>query len=271
MQAWPWRRKSPADYVSAWSACVTTVTVLSNRIRILRGRLRFNASKDGPRGRALEADIPELGLQRSDRLEPSRARPDVAVLNETECSVDLTFWRRRRETWVLRRNPLLEVLGVSVAITLVPDWMHGLSLGVFQSFISAVLFAFVSADVFQIGGGKTSILIGSQLRVREALFSWYKAQERLGFRPNRVQDFTSTMMATAAGEDRWQIDDLYIIIIIIIITPLFYRTSGSMRARRTPSWSAWSSPCWFASGARSTLARGWYSRRSVGGWCASCG
>jgi len=67
--------------------------------------LFFDRREGGARGRALEHDIPELGLQKDDRLEPSPLLPDVLQFEEMSLPGHATFWRRSGTQRVHRRLP----------------------------------------------------------------------------------------------------------------------------------------------------------------------
>ena len=86
-------------------------------LHILRGASRIQ----GPRGRALDADIPALGLKKHDRLEPWTGLQDIGdefdQLQPTGGTslVRVCFWRRSEETATRHRSPLLDtVLHTSV-------------------------------------------------------------------------------------------------------------------------------------------------------------
>ena len=80
--------------------------------------------------------------------------------------------------------------------TLVPDWMHCLSLGVFQWFISAVLYELFEQNAFRRGGGyggQDAIIQGSCIQIRSELFDWYGSEAAAGRTVNTVQDFSASM------------------------------------------------------------------------------
>ena len=120
-----WQSKTRGDYETACNACETNVLVGNTIVHVLRGRLFFDKRKDGSLGRSLRSHVPGLGLRRYDRMEPTPSRQDVAELDASECPVQLTFWRRGHESWVRRRNPAFSTsTGLSLELSLVPDWMH---------------------------------------------------------------------------------------------------------------------------------------------------
>eukprot|EP00959_Pyramimonas_sp_CCMP1952_P116881 2443225-Pyramimonas_sp.AAC.1 len=85
---------------------------------------------------------------------------------------------------------------MSIERTLVPDWMHCLSLGIFQWFISAVLYELFVTNAFNRndgGGGHEAIVHGSFIQVRAELFQWYDTQVSAGRIPNQVQDLSASM------------------------------------------------------------------------------
>jgi hypothetical protein len=70
--------------------------------------LFFDLKPNGARGRALKHDIPELGLNMHDRLEPSPLLPDVLQVEEMSLPGHATFWRRSGTQRVHRRLPLID-------------------------------------------------------------------------------------------------------------------------------------------------------------------
>ena len=75
--------------------------------------LVWRKQNSGPRGRALDADIPALGLKKHDRLEPWTGLQDIGdefdQLQPTEARpVRVCFWRRSEETATRHRSPLLD-------------------------------------------------------------------------------------------------------------------------------------------------------------------
>ena len=73
--------KTAADYDRACAACEVRVRVLDPGAKaILVGALFYDTRNNGAHGRALRVDVPQLGLLKGDRLEPSFSLADVSKL-----------------------------------------------------------------------------------------------------------------------------------------------------------------------------------------------
>ena len=160
--ALPWPSKTWADYVSACRSCErwVVVTTLAQLYR-LRAALFYDKRKanTASRGRALRVDIPDLQLLAGDRLEPHPKMPDVgAIDNFKAVPIELLFWRRSCETMTRHRNPLFdEDLGITAEETFVPDWLHALSLGVYQRIISWVWHKLFEINVFDVSSWRKKL------------------------------------------------------------------------------------------------------------------
>ena len=58
---------------------------------IVVGALFYDTKSNGSHGRALRVDVPQLGLLKGDRLEPSFSLADVSKLETLEVPCDLLF------------------------------------------------------------------------------------------------------------------------------------------------------------------------------------
>ena len=108
----PWGERSELTaYEEACAMCEVRVRLTTEEQRNAVARnLRYDKRKNGARGRALVAHVPELGLVVGDRLEPSLALMNVADFDTAELPLVATFWRRRMQgsrcaDAVLHRNP----------------------------------------------------------------------------------------------------------------------------------------------------------------------
>ena len=104
----PWDDMTYEAFVEGCEACERRVMVEDvNLFDRVKSVLQKDYSKNGARGIALSSDIPELGLRRGDRLEPSLENPCLeSLLNSEFKPGNLVFWRRSEETTCRRRNPL---------------------------------------------------------------------------------------------------------------------------------------------------------------------
>ena len=88
--------------------------------------------------------------------------------------------------------------GVSPGATIAIDWLHALSLGVFKSFATFVVHAFIDVNAWCIPGGADDRRAGSTASIRAELFAWYASENKAGRFPNRVQDLTKGMLGESS-------------------------------------------------------------------------
>ena len=190
--------KTAADYDRACAACEVRVRVLDPEAKaILVGALFYDTRNNGAHGRALRVDVPQLGLLKGDRLEPSFSLADVSKLETLGLPCDLLFWRPRSETLSKHRCPLFAVPGVSLK-TLAPDTLHTLHLGCFKAFCQTTLWLLVDTNAFQVNATTAeSRLELSVMSLRHELFAWYS--EHRGQRQlYELTDLTPPMLGTSA-------------------------------------------------------------------------
>ena len=122
------------------------------------------------------------------------------------------WWRRSNETRAKRRNPLFDIVGVSVW-TLVVDILHCLFLGVARDYCASVLWWFVQREIFIQGRPREETLALTVLQIRRVLWEWYPQETRR--RPDetltRLEDLVPSMlgperkpeMSTKGAETKW--------------------------------------------------------------------
>ena len=95
------------------------------------------------------ADFPVLGLLRGDRVECIRGAIDAQGFYDVESfPVDICFWRVKNETMVRRRNPLFSTFtGIVPELIVAFDWLHTMSWGVFQFYLSHLFHFLVGLDM----------------------------------------------------------------------------------------------------------------------------
>ncbi len=127
-----------------------------------------------------ENDLPELGLQKGDRIEPSWEMQNTADAHKqpTEYPMAIQFWRRSEETRARHRNPLFDsperpAIGINI-LSLALDVLHTIHLGCAQYVVLASLWALFAIDVFGTGisGMEERVAASTQL-LQAALFRWY--------------------------------------------------------------------------------------------------
>ena len=102
--------------------------------------LRYDKSDRG-RGRHVVRDIPNAGLLKYDRLEPTPAMPDPASFDTcTVFPVAAIFWRRAFETIAIWRCPLWSpAIGLTPYRAMSIDVLHALYFGSRKNFVEPVV------------------------------------------------------------------------------------------------------------------------------------
>ena len=190
--------KTCADYDEACSRCEQRRVVDRNAWALIQRTLQWDKKKW--RGRALKSDLPTLNLMRGDRLEPGGSLRDVADgFDGLACfPAELLFWRLDAETATKHRVPIfVPHLGLHPHQCIAVDYLHCLSLGVFQVFASGLLHSLIALDVWQTGEttleAKTTM---SVMRMRSELHKFYSDLKRQGATPTEITDLTPTMIGT---------------------------------------------------------------------------
>ena len=138
----PFAAKTYEELKTACDRAEVHLVIDKQSHRAIRTRLRYDRKDKGCHGRCLVEDVPVLGLKAGDRLEPSVALPDIGRQfdNLTLFPFPVTFWRSSEQTWVYHRLPLWsERAGFTHDLAMGVDWLHTLSLGVYQ-FCFALLY-----------------------------------------------------------------------------------------------------------------------------------
>lgn len=136
------------------------------------GSMRYSKKS---RGRALAKNIPELRLQKGDRLEPTKLLWDVGMFGNLAPPFLVTFWRGSKQSRLIHMCPLFDILGVTVE-SWVADLMHSWHLGDLLMFIACAIwfvilsgiFAPVSADIKAEDCHRASLL-----RIKSKMYDHY--------------------------------------------------------------------------------------------------
>ena len=167
----------------------------------VRNSLLYDLRRNGSRGRALAVNIPELGLERGDRLEPGRDITDVGEGLETATPPFVClFWRRRFEVRVRHRNPLFcPELGIDPSINLALDFLHVVNLGVMLRLVHRMLWALIDADFTNSGEGTMEARAALGLaRLRFDLSAYYRDMRHRGTPvDSEIQDLTGGMIGSS--------------------------------------------------------------------------
>ena len=142
LDSFPYAHKTYDELHEACRVCEIVIVLTANLHQQIRSRLGYDRLKKGYRGRYLMQGIPGTRLELGDRLEPSREIPDTGAGFDNQCvfPITATFWRSSRETWAYHRNPLWNRrMGFTHDRRMAVDWLHSLSLGVFQLFVMVAI------------------------------------------------------------------------------------------------------------------------------------
>ena len=136
LTATPWRDNTAGDYFEACAKCERTLVLTERLYGLMKPLVQYDKRKDGARGLALIAPIPELSLLAGDRIEPSAALPDVGLFFELRSfPAPIVVWRQSDETLTRRRSPLFDQdIGLTPSECLTEDTLHCLYLGIMHAF-----------------------------------------------------------------------------------------------------------------------------------------
>jgi hypothetical protein len=184
-------------YLADCARCEVQVTLTDPMVRAeLKANLFLDARQHGSHGRALLRDVAHLGLLKGDRLEPSQAVPDTHGFDVLPLPLTLTFWRVSSSRMTHHRNPLFgSSVHVSLHDSVAIDWLHTLSLGIFQDFLGELIIALIRLNAWQVPGAAD---VRKNIRLQDSgwSFGFYASQSRLGISYTQVQRLDDTMFGT---------------------------------------------------------------------------
>ena len=194
-----WHEFSLEQYNAACARCEHYVTVTSGVVNRLRGALAFEAGKRR-RGRILQEPVRVGGVQleAGDRLEPSAAMILTCQFDSEDTPFSVCFWRASAETRSRHRNPLFDEETYLRPSLVCVDWLHCLSLGIFQMWISLLIYAMARENVYRIAGTAAEKLKGTLATIVHKMDIWAKAESRAG-RPQETLQALSTNMLSVEG------------------------------------------------------------------------
>ena len=212
----PWADKSWADYNATCSRCEHWVTIYAAEFETLKTLLVQGRKK--AKGFALCLDYPALGLKQNDRLEAHDDMPDYCdFYNLTSFPARLLFWRSDSETLTRRRNPFFsEETGCTPQRIGALDWLHTLSLGVFQTYIAFLVHLFLRHDAYSTGFGSYEEKVATSIPILSSgMDNWQSSEARKGRVLTRVNVDEHTFGASASpacnlkgGETNWLLEFL---------------------------------------------------------------
>lgn len=193
---------SHAAYDSACSACEVWVTVRTPaQHSTIAGSLLFD-KRSNAMGRALQRDLPELGLLRQDRLEPHAGLWDIGAFERIQLPARVLFWRSGNDSLCRHRTPIFsDTIGVTVQMLEI-DVLHALNLGLYLQFVCDVFWSLVRADVYRVGQQRSQderLQLSTQ-HLKADLLAWYERMkvERPDFHLHTLQELSPEMLGTWA-------------------------------------------------------------------------
>jgi len=196
----PCEKKSHDQYLDACAVCEHWVWVTAEVRADVRARLAF-VKGDQAKGRSLMVDMPDLGLRKNDRLEPSPHMPNTFEFDTKTPPFWALFWRTSVETQTRHRNPFFDIdIGVTIEASLAIDFLHDCSLGNFKFAATALIHTLVAQNAFDSARlDKDSLWHNSATRIRSELFAWYGRERARGAEHVQVQDLTEGMIRGELG------------------------------------------------------------------------
>lgn len=202
MREEPWRNNVAGDYAAACERCEIWVDVDRAAHSRILGLLKYNKSRDGPRGRALTADVRELGLREGDRLEPSAELLDVGRFEDLAFAGPgdlrrVLFWRRSNESNARHRNPIFsERVGIQPETSLTVDALHAVYLGCMKDFCRHLCWILIMGSIWRVHSTQEQIVEHGVSVLKYELRAWYRRRHRTHPREKltRINDLTPKML-----------------------------------------------------------------------------
>ena len=189
--------KTFLEYQEACRKCEIVITLSEPQLRAVKACVIFPKKKQGQvTGCVLSQDISGTPLRKNDRLEPSRYLSDVFQLKHCEPGCTLLFWRSSCEGLTHHRCPLWDSDILLTPDALQIDWLHALSLGVFQDFCGHFIQHMFSANVWCMPTTGDAAQKMATPIIEEDLFAWYKEERRLKQLHTAVQRLDYTFFGT---------------------------------------------------------------------------
>ena len=152
LDGFAWPLKTWKEYCEACSECELRLANPSKKIMgYVKKLLQSDHKKKGSQGLALRAPVPSTALAQGNRVEPVVGGMwDWQQVYEQDCPNEICFWSPRRQTLAKHRNPLFDAaIGTDVWNSVAIDCMHTWCLGIFQQYLSALLWALLAANIFK--------------------------------------------------------------------------------------------------------------------------
>jgi len=169
-----------SEYCDACTNCETWVSIDRDQHQKLKRIMAYDKRKSGgSKGLALTRDFVELNLLKGDRVEFVEGAVDAqGFFGIDSYPARVCFWRVTKESICRRRNPLFsEATGMVPDDVVAFDWLHTLSLGVFQFYLAHLMQCLLIADIWETSDtNMVSKLATSTARLAADVGRWQKAE-----------------------------------------------------------------------------------------------
>ena len=177
----PFEERTWEDYLRHCAGAERWRTITKEQHFALRGILSYER-RDG-KGASLTAAYPALLLEKGDRLEPWDGCPDIAAFERlSSFPAEVLFWRSSDEGMSHHRNPIYSPeIGLLPGTSSALDWLHTLSLGVFQSWAALALHSLCRIDAWRTGCTDMNSRISLSVNIVSSdLLDFVRAENRRG-------------------------------------------------------------------------------------------
>jgi hypothetical protein len=192
----PKQAKTSLHYDAACSACEIRTVLAPGEVIRVRARLEFERRQGQSKGRVLQEDLPELGLCKGDRVVPTPEFPDIGSLSPEEAPREVKWWRQSCETITKFRNPLFHPRTGITLLSLALDWLHILSLGVFQVILGHLLQRLLRRNAFRVRGTSTNLMELGLSVLKGHLGVWYTEQAKAGKQYTHLEDLSVSSLGS---------------------------------------------------------------------------
>ena len=136
---------------------------------------------------------------------------------------DVLFWRPNCEVSVRHRNPLFSAAtGISVSRSTAIDWLHTISLGVFQTYLAFTMQVLFENDAWRTRNDNRDAKIRLSVpQIAAELIAWQRQQGRLGrsvteikhLKPEHFGTWTRPQISLKAAETNWFLE--YVVQVVL--------------------------------------------------------
>ena len=201
-----WHENTDDEYSAACDRCEIRIELNLNTQRAIGPHLCYDKGSRGVHGRYICLDLPDLGLQTNDRLEPSRELQDVGKLETIDCTIPffIIFWRVSMNSICTHRSPLWDpILGIVPSRCVCIDVLHAFLLGCVNKWCATAIWALISNNAWARAETTANARLQiSTLGLKAELFYWYEmfSQQFPGVCVTRLGDLIYKMLGTEGNQ-----------------------------------------------------------------------